>query len=467
MSIALPAVNVPQNDAELVAASRGGDREAFGRIVRRYQGMISGLIYASCGDAQRSEDLAQETFISAWKSLSGLREPAKLPAWLCQIARHRAADLFRKSSAEKSAIAGFWSRVREPAAPPDQLMIQKEEQAVVWGALAGIPQPYRETLVLYYRQGHSTRQVAAAMETTDESVRQRLARGREMLRGQVSDMIERNLQSTSPSPKFTLAVMAALPGVASVATTTTGVGTVAQGSAVGNAGWIASVASWTGLLGGVAGSWAALHEDRTAADRKLTVRFLIKLWLVVAVFIPACFGLAHLNSRYGWSDQTYTCSLAAVYSLAWGVIATVVVRYQARSQRERDPNREPVKLGTGPSIAIAAGPAIGGLSWLINLALAAGDHVGAVTVAGAIVVFAACVFYTLRRQILLTMLVETIGFAGIIVAALSWRLDMWIATLRHSNPTTVEMPLWPVYGCALMLVAWMCALTIIERRPIQ
>src|SRR6478672_4156568 len=80
------------NDAELVAASREGDRNAFGQIVRRYQGMVSGLIYAACGDLHRSEDLAQETFLSAWKSLSGLREPERLGAWLCQIARHRVTD---------------------------------------------------------------------------------------------------------------------------------------------------------------------------------------------------------------------------------------------------------------------------------------------------------------------------------------------------------------------------------------
>src|SRR5256885_17163580 len=79
-------------DSDLVAASRQGDREAFGGIVRKYQGLISGLIYSACGDLSASEDIAQETFLAAWKSLSGLREPEKLPAWLCQIARHRMLD---------------------------------------------------------------------------------------------------------------------------------------------------------------------------------------------------------------------------------------------------------------------------------------------------------------------------------------------------------------------------------------
>ena len=471
MTTAMPAINVPQNDAELVSASRSGDREAFGRIVRRYQAMVSGLIYAACGDVQRSEDLAQETFLSAWKSLSGLREPAKLPAWLCQIARHRAHDLFRKSTAEKTAVAGFWSRVRETALPPDQQMIQKEEQAVVWAALVAIPQPYRETLVLYYRQGNSTSEVAAAMETTEESVRQRLSRGREMLRGQVSELIERNLQSTAPGPAFALAVMTALPAAAPIAATTASVGTVAKGSLAANPGWLASIAPWIGLVGGLgggfAGSWAALRADRTAAERKLTVRFMIQLWLVVVLLIPASGAVSRLNGQYRWSDQTYICALAALYSIAWGAIATVVIRYQMRSPRVRGPNRDHAKLGVAVSIAMAVGPVVGGLAWLMNLALSARDHAAAGSIAAGIVVFAACVYYTLRRAVGLTMLVETIGFAAIIVATLSWRLDTWTATLRHLNSATVNAPLWPVYGCAAIVVAWISALTILARRSLR
>src|SRR5256885_16276718 len=90
-------------DSDLVAASRQGDREAFGGIVRKYQGLIAGLIYSACGDLNASEDIAQETFLAAWKSLSGLREPEKLPAWLCQIARHRLLDQHRENSRQNSS----------------------------------------------------------------------------------------------------------------------------------------------------------------------------------------------------------------------------------------------------------------------------------------------------------------------------------------------------------------------------
>src|ERR1035441_864887 len=78
---------VRASDAELVQWGLAGDREAFGRVVERYQSLICALAYSATGSLSRSEDLAQETFLIAWKQLRQLREPDKLRSWLCSIAR--------------------------------------------------------------------------------------------------------------------------------------------------------------------------------------------------------------------------------------------------------------------------------------------------------------------------------------------------------------------------------------------
>ena len=62
-------------DAELVSRSLTGDRDAFSRIVSRYQTLICSLAYSRIGNLGQSEDVAQETFITAWKHLRLLREP--------------------------------------------------------------------------------------------------------------------------------------------------------------------------------------------------------------------------------------------------------------------------------------------------------------------------------------------------------------------------------------------------------
>ena len=94
MSLAIPT------DADLVGETLSGDRDAFGRIITRYQSLICSLAYSATGSLGQSEDLAQETFITAWKHLSHLRERDKLRAWLCGIARNRINGFLRREGRE-------------------------------------------------------------------------------------------------------------------------------------------------------------------------------------------------------------------------------------------------------------------------------------------------------------------------------------------------------------------------------
>src|ERR1041384_1752714 len=91
---------IPSGDAELVSASLAGNREAFGEIVSRYQSLICSLAYSATGSLPQSEDLAQETFITAWKPLGKLRERDKFRAWLCGIARNRINNFLRREGRE-------------------------------------------------------------------------------------------------------------------------------------------------------------------------------------------------------------------------------------------------------------------------------------------------------------------------------------------------------------------------------
>ena len=78
----------PVHDAELVARCRSGNRDAFGEIIARYQALVCAITYNACGNAGRSEELAQDTFVTAWKGLGALKEPDRLKGWLCGIARN-------------------------------------------------------------------------------------------------------------------------------------------------------------------------------------------------------------------------------------------------------------------------------------------------------------------------------------------------------------------------------------------
>ena len=88
------------NDAELVTESLAGNQDAFGRIVVHHQSLICSLAYSATGSLTQSEDLAQETFVTAWRRLPELREPVKLRAWLCGIARNLIGMALRRDARE-------------------------------------------------------------------------------------------------------------------------------------------------------------------------------------------------------------------------------------------------------------------------------------------------------------------------------------------------------------------------------
>src|SRR5580704_6663578 len=155
------------NDAELVARSLAGDRDAFGRIVSRYQNLICSVAYSAMGSLGESEDLSQETFITAWLQLGKLSEPAKLRPWLCGIARNLIHDTFRRQGREPAHAAESLETADESASveplPLDQA-IGREEEAILWRSIERIPELYREPLVLFYREHRSIEAVAQHLE---------------------------------------------------------------------------------------------------------------------------------------------------------------------------------------------------------------------------------------------------------------------------------------------------------------
>ncbi len=151
------------SDSELVAQSLAGDRNAFGRIVARYQTLICSLAYSATGSLTQSEDLSQETFLAAWKQLPELREPGKLRSWLCGIVRNLNCRALRTQSREPIHGAERIDAAQESAAmeplPRDQT-ISREEEAILWRSLGRIPENYREPLILFYREQQSVERVA-------------------------------------------------------------------------------------------------------------------------------------------------------------------------------------------------------------------------------------------------------------------------------------------------------------------
>ncbi len=202
---------IAMTDGELLEASRRGERDAFGVLVERYQDVVCAITYSRTRDQALSEDVAQDTFIAAWKQLDQLREPGRLRSWLCGIARNLARKARRRSDRE--------TPIEDPeiaaGESPFDAVSGAQAERVVGEALSRVPESYRDVLVLYYREQRSVREVAAALGISEAATLQRLARGRQYLADGVTSLVEKSLRSQrKPRRKLVAAVIAALPPIA-------------------------------------------------------------------------------------------------------------------------------------------------------------------------------------------------------------------------------------------------------------
>jgi RNA polymerase sigma factor (sigma-70 family) len=219
---------VELSDADLVQETLEGDPEAFGQIVERYQTLIASLAYCATGNVSRSEDLAQETFITAWTQLAELREPAKLRPWLCTITRCLVSKQLRRQGREPLNEAESLDTLDDWTSPeplPLDHAISHEELSLLWRSLERIPPAYREPLVLFYREHQSIEAVAKGLGLSEDAVKQRLSRGRKFLQEQFLAFVAGALAQTCPGKTFALGVLAALPLL----------GATAKGATVGTA----------------------------------------------------------------------------------------------------------------------------------------------------------------------------------------------------------------------------------------
>lgn len=339
------------NDAELVRATLAGDREAFSLIVARYQALICTLTYTATGNLGHSEDLAQETFVTAWDQLANLREPEKLRSWLCGIARNLVNNSLRKQMREPSHAAASIEEVSESHSPeplPVEHTISKEEQAILWRSLERIPETYREPLVLFYREHQSVEAVAEKLDLTQVTVHQRLSRGRKLLAEEVTAFVEGALSRTKPGQAFTLGVMAALPITLASSAKAASLAAAAKGGATVSGTSIISVV--LGFLTGPAlGFLFAFFSIREAHKMMRTQQersALKRAWLVtlaggILFFVSCSAYSAYVAPRLSENHPALVLTFGWMLCLSWAVfIFTFAWRHGRTMMRLREEARQ-------------------------------------------------------------------------------------------------------------------------------
>jgi RNA polymerase sigma-70 factor, ECF subfamily len=148
---------------ELVARVRAGDEEAFRLIFDRYSRPLLGFIFDMIGDRHTAEDLAQETFVRAYRGLQNLREETKLSTWLFAIAKNVAREQLRtrRRDAANVEIDGEESfELHDEKPSPAGQLLDKELNGVIKAALSRLDEDKRLVFTLKVLQQRSYEEIA-------------------------------------------------------------------------------------------------------------------------------------------------------------------------------------------------------------------------------------------------------------------------------------------------------------------
>jgi len=174
----------PDDEKQLLEQSREGDAEAYALLVDRYKDMTFTLAYRMLGDQDSANDMAQETFISAYQGLAQFRAGSKFSTWLTSIVLNKCRDHLR---ARKKIVSvdGLEEELAAPDESPEAAASGRQTRDAVQSALAGIPPDYREVLVLKHIEGLDYREIAEITGDSIAALKVRAHRGREMLKQQL------------------------------------------------------------------------------------------------------------------------------------------------------------------------------------------------------------------------------------------------------------------------------------------
>jgi RNA polymerase sigma factor (sigma-70 family) len=355
-------------------AARSGDRAAYGRIVAACQNTVTAVALAITRDVSASEDIAQEAFLSAWQHLKRLHNPSSFLPWLRQITRNLARDHLRTSRHRPLDGQGAEIAIElaaDPSPTPMQQLVEDEREHAAAETISALPEESREVLLLFYREGQSSQQVALLLGMSDAAVRKRLSRARQSLREDLLARFGEFAASSAPGAAFSGIIATALiiASPPAAAKSILAIGAAAGGKSLAKIALGAGGSIGFALISAFAGIWLALRkqlkgaideEEREGLIRSAAINGLASVGFVVALVLLARFD-------HGWV-LTVTTALAFMTVIMYQsiVVQPRVLQRRHAMEAARDPalaakmrQRERIQCWIGATVGLVCG--LGGL----------------------------------------------------------------------------------------------------------
>jgi RNA polymerase sigma-70 factor (ECF subfamily) len=189
-----------ESDEQLMLRVGQGDRGAFDVIVKRYTTRMVNLAYQIVGDRELAEDVAQETFLRAYKSAARYKEISKFSTWLYTIAINLCRNELRRRKFRMYSLEGMAERededklridIADETRKPDTDLEKKEIGQIVREAVGKLPEKFRTPLVLRDIQDLTYEEIGGILDLPEGTVKSRINRARLRVKEMLSPMFER------------------------------------------------------------------------------------------------------------------------------------------------------------------------------------------------------------------------------------------------------------------------------------
>lgn len=172
-------------EREIVLRCQNGDVEAMGLLVTQYQHWVYNIAYGMLGHHHDAEDIAQDSFLSAWENIGNFQFRSRFSTWLYRIVKNKCLnhiDQYRRRKTDPTEIDDSQPWIPIDTVTPEDEALRKEIKEIVHAALAKLKDSHREILILRELQDLSYEEISEILGCTLGRVKSRLHEARKALK---------------------------------------------------------------------------------------------------------------------------------------------------------------------------------------------------------------------------------------------------------------------------------------------
>ena len=173
-------------DYELITQILNGDKELFAELVRRYKNLVYSVVVRMVNDRDEADDLAQDVFLKVYRNLDKYYPDYKFSTWVIRISTNHVIDYRRKNRLDTQSLDDVeYDTLVAAGSSPEADYLKKELKEMLDKTVAALPDMYRVPIMLYHEQGLSYQEIADIIEQPLSKVKNRIFRGRKMLKDSI------------------------------------------------------------------------------------------------------------------------------------------------------------------------------------------------------------------------------------------------------------------------------------------